>query len=560
MMSIATELTTLANTKSSIKTAIEAKGVTVGAVPFADYPSKISEISGGGTSFSIPDQWTQSFYNSIYNDAVANNWTRPTDWLAMPTITETDQQVNGLVAVYSFDTNWISFSATGAYTVDWGDGSATEDFASGAVATHNYVWTDIDPLTETTDGFRQVIVTITPQAGQTLSNVNFNQLVSGLNINHTYAWLDIQVAMNGAGTINLGQSNPRPKMLRKFRWLGTNSQTDFVNFFAYCYSLRIAELSTVGATNMAQMFQYCESLTVAPQLDTSSVSNAASMFTQCRNLITTPQYDFSSVISGNSLFSSCTSLLTTPSFTFNNSFTMTSNFNFCTALLLIGDLYFNSTSSTKVLSQADVFSGCTNLRTIPQMINNFNGQPIYNSSGSNRFDSCRSLERVENYRITATSLTGLFTQCSGLKSVSIITTTGINIASFSSCFSGCSNLEQITFIGSAGAPATFTPNGLSGTFSGCNNLKSLELSYNTSTITASPINNLRSLSRLILQDLVGSIDISNNALGPLALEETFTSLGTAAAKTITITGNWGAALLTQAQRDIAINKGWSIVG
>lgn len=38
----------LSQTKAAIKAAIEAKGVTVGDVKFADYPSKIQAISGGG--------------------------------------------------------------------------------------------------------------------------------------------------------------------------------------------------------------------------------------------------------------------------------------------------------------------------------------------------------------------------------------------------------------------------------------------------------------------------------------------------------------------------------
>lgn len=43
------KLNKVLQTKASIKAAIEAKGVTVGNVKFADYPSKISAISGGGT-------------------------------------------------------------------------------------------------------------------------------------------------------------------------------------------------------------------------------------------------------------------------------------------------------------------------------------------------------------------------------------------------------------------------------------------------------------------------------------------------------------------------------
>ncbi len=48
MSTIAEKLTLLADTKAKIKASIEAKGVTVGNVPFADYPAKIAQISGGG--------------------------------------------------------------------------------------------------------------------------------------------------------------------------------------------------------------------------------------------------------------------------------------------------------------------------------------------------------------------------------------------------------------------------------------------------------------------------------------------------------------------------------
>ena len=47
MGTTAEKLQALGNTKAAIKTAIEAKGVTVGDVRFADYPSKIGEIQQG---------------------------------------------------------------------------------------------------------------------------------------------------------------------------------------------------------------------------------------------------------------------------------------------------------------------------------------------------------------------------------------------------------------------------------------------------------------------------------------------------------------------------------
>lgn len=48
MSTIAEKLALLADTKARIKTAIETKGVEVGNAPFAEYPAKIAQISGGG--------------------------------------------------------------------------------------------------------------------------------------------------------------------------------------------------------------------------------------------------------------------------------------------------------------------------------------------------------------------------------------------------------------------------------------------------------------------------------------------------------------------------------
>lgn len=49
MSTIAEKLNLLLSTKAAIKAAIEAKGVTVGNIPFSQYPGKISLISGGGS-------------------------------------------------------------------------------------------------------------------------------------------------------------------------------------------------------------------------------------------------------------------------------------------------------------------------------------------------------------------------------------------------------------------------------------------------------------------------------------------------------------------------------
>ena len=105
-MSIASELQDKINAKAAIKTAIEAKGVTVGDIKLNQYATKIAEIKQGGTG----------------------DWIRPADWLEIDSLVMAgEQKTVGLYAIYQNVnnlgmTNTVAFQVTGNYTVDWGEG------------------------------------------------------------------------------------------------------------------------------------------------------------------------------------------------------------------------------------------------------------------------------------------------------------------------------------------------------------------------------------------------------------------------------------------------------
>ena len=92
-------------------------------------------------------------------------WVRPSDWLAMPTVTSAEQKFVGLHAVFPEGNNFCAFLFRGAYTVDWGDG-VVEDFADNVKAEHEYDYSAISNATLTSRGYKQVIVTVSPAVGQ----------------------------------------------------------------------------------------------------------------------------------------------------------------------------------------------------------------------------------------------------------------------------------------------------------------------------------------------------------------------------------------------------------
>jgi len=57
-----------------------------------------------------------------------------------------------------------------------------------------------------------------------------------------------------------------------------------------------------------------------------------------------------------------------------------------------------------------------------------------------------------------------------------------------------------------------------------------------------------------------SISLASMRFSTAGLIEVFNNLATTTGQTITISGNWGASLLTASDRLIATNKGWTIVG
>ena len=171
-------------------------------------------------------------------EADEHGWIRPADWLAMPEVAATDQVFYGLHAVYDAGSNFATIRCTGAFTVDWGDGTV-EDIASNTTAEHEYDFADVALNgTLTSLGYKQALVHVYPQAGQTLSNINTSLRHSKTSVNLSSSqWLDIRLAMNNAGTVTNHNIHWRHLLLQRFEWIGTNEQL-FSNRYSYMRSLQ----------------------------------------------------------------------------------------------------------------------------------------------------------------------------------------------------------------------------------------------------------------------------------------------------------------------------------
>ena len=422
-MTIADRLTDINNTKLAIKASIEAKGQTVGSIPFSEYPSKIDAISGGGSS------------------PVINEWVRPSDWLPITKPDGTSQKVVGLFAVFDSESNYVAFSATGAYTVDWGDGSAPENYATNVQCQHKYTFASIDPATTTAQGYRQVVITITPQAGQNLSSINFQKYHSEVGGTFgTTAWLELYASTSHAdvlgGLSNWGSTQTMIPMLKAVYILPCNTvvnnsmgstmfrgQAENVEYveisrpnvvvigsgpLQYCRTIKKFNLHpSISATSCKDLFYNCYSLIEAPIINTTNCTDMSQMFAGCNNLITVPEYQTSNVTTMASMFSGCRYLTTVP------------NFN-----------------TSKVTSMGSMFSTCHLLESIP----NFDTSNV--TDFSSMFSSCYLLESIPNFDTSkGTNFYGMFQSCGSLKIPPVLNTA--NGTNFMGMFDGCRSLRSI---------------------------------------------------------------------------------------------------------------------
>ena len=208
-----------------------------------------------------------------------SGWTRPADWLTLPTVSEADQKFVGLFGVFDHDSNFVALTATGNYTVDWGDGSATEDINSGVTAQHQYTYSTISDSTLCNRGYKQVIVTITPQTGQSLTQVNLQKRHSGASTQaQRVPWLDIAASVSASTALPVVAGLLTPLVTLAFLEqcviYNTELCTNFSYMFYSCYSLQsIPALNTAAGTSFSNMFYNCVSLAKS-QITGASLSHS----------------------------------------------------------------------------------------------------------------------------------------------------------------------------------------------------------------------------------------------------------------------------------------------
>jgi spore coat protein CotF len=453
--------------------------------------------------------------------AAAEDWVRPAEWPALPAVADTDQVFYGLHAVFDHGSNFATIRCQGAYTVDWGDGSSPVNVASNTTAEYNYSYAAAGLGHVTSRGYKTAIVTVTPQAGETLSAIDLSlkHTQSGLVNGHSSQWLDMRLAMNNVGAVTTFNPLWLHRLLERFEWVGGSSvQASFANFLHTCTSLQSVPLfNTAAGTSFGGFLNGCVSLQSVPLFNTAAVTNFNAFLNGCASLQSVPLFNTAAVTNFQNFLNGCVSLQSVPLFNTAAGTNFQSFLQGCSSLQSVP--LFNTAAVTNF---QNFLNGCVSLQSVPL----FNTAAVTNFQ--NFLNGCVSLQSVPLFNTAAgTNFQSFLQGCSSLQSVPLFNTAaGTNFQSF---LQGCSSLQQVPPFN---------------TSSGTNFVNFLSSNASLSRIQATfPANQ--------------NISLANLSLGPDALNEIYTNLPTASGspRTITVTGNWGTAAHDPT---IATNKGWTV--
>ena len=456
---------------------------------------------------------------------MATTYTRPSDWLAMPTVATSAQTFVGLFAVRNNESNYVALkmtTSTGNYQVDWGDGNVTTH-ASNTQAEYLYTYSAISDSTLSSRGYKQVLITVTPVTGNiTGLNTIVPHSVLGAVVAKKVTWLEFLINLPNLTSLSIaptGATNPRHSWLEKVTISHLGSLTSLSSAFSQLTGLKAVNITatTTGITNTSYMFNACVSLISVNLFNTSNVTSTTSMFVYCNSLEQVPNFNLSKVIQAIGMFDGCSKLKTVPAFDMRLTTDFSSMFSSCANLTEIPLI-----DTRSGINFSNFAAGCSKLKTVASL--NMSAATIATSA----FGTCSSLDNFPAITIGAANcnLTGFFNNSYSMKKVGNIDVS--KATNFTSFFNANYSLR---------------------------NLPPLNLNSGTTLTTmVSPV-----MARAPFTNVRASLSLANKNLGRLSIIEVFNGLASGVtSRTITVSANPGFAALTAADRLIATAKGWTI--
>lgn len=519
-----------------------------------------------------------------YNVETSSFWTRPTEWVSLPSVSIGEQKIVGTYAVYNTDNNFVAFTiAGGGCNIDWGDGT-TGAVAAGVAAYKNYTQSTYSGLTSSVyQGYKTLNVVITASSGATWNgeiNLVTKHNQSGLQSYYTNGWLDIRMSAPSATGLVMSDTTfnnrSRSHLLQRFSWIGdapitsylfigcsdlriienfpsTEQVTNYQSIFHSCHNLEWIHPNCVNSricTNWNFAFYFCNRLKHIPAIHTDNATALQQVFQDCFMLKRVPAMNTSKATNMAGMFAGCHALEEIPELDTSSATNLSSLFQNCRALKKLQPS-FNTVNCTNM---ATMFNGALSLDYGPTM-------DTRNVSNFSSIFSTSSVIRVPEYNYSkATDISNMFRFCRQLTDIGgTMMNTGLSLTTANEVFYECYSINKLPHIQTLTNVTNTT-----GMFFNCRGVKEYgSMDWKTVTNTGGTATTTRmfyqnwSLSRCQITGITATVSFESCSLGATALNEIYNNLGPGAGKTIVVTGNWGTAADNPS---IATGKGWTVTG
>lgn len=275
--------------------------------------------------------------------------------------------------------------------------------------------------------YKTAIVTITPQAGQQLTEVDLGYFYGDLPLSdrNSSGWLDLAISMPNAAPEGLRISSANyygsriHRFLEKCTVVNHGGATSFYGIFASCCALRKVVIASdiSDVTDMSQMFLGCSSLRSAPAFNgvIDSVTTMAQMFQDCASLREVPPFNgtAANIAYMDYMFQNCKSLESIPAFPGSTEGLASAAFMFsgCSSLKTIPPFPVSTASLTYFQY---MFSDCTSLQVVPPFPSPTPGFVSVDSM----FAYCPSLVTLPPMDLSeASSVSDILVQCASVSRV-----------------------------------------------------------------------------------------------------------------------------------------------
>ena len=262
MGTTADKLNKILETKAAIKSAIISKGVEVAdGTKFADYPSKIAAISGGGSSEA------DTYYEDLFNQ-------RTSDGMNMSYLfynsSSSEFDVSRIDTSKTISMSGMFYNCFNLTSLDVSNFDTSKVIYMDSMFYYCSNLTSLDLSNFNTSN-------VTSMSGMFYDCFNLTSLdLSNFNTSKVTYMSSMFSSCSNLTSLDLSNFN-------------TSNVTSMSNMFYHCSNLTSLDLSnfdTSKVTSMSYMFYHCSNLTSLDlsNFDTSKVTSMSSMFYNCSNL------------------------------------------------------------------------------------------------------------------------------------------------------------------------------------------------------------------------------------------------------------------------------------